>query len=63
MARLSTSDARSEALVVVVRLLIQELSPQTLERVHQQAVAEGEDIGHRQVLEEIRWLFMGWPDH
>jgi hypothetical protein len=54
---LLTSAARAEAVTVLLKVMLQEMTMKRLLRLKEAARAEGQNIGHPSIIEEIDWLF------
>ena len=57
MTKLTVSEARAEAVTVVLKIMIAELNGRHRRRLKKLARNEGKNIGHAMVSEEIDWLF------
>jgi hypothetical protein len=57
MTNLTMSEARAEAVCVVLKLMLNDLRPGRRDALMRAAQQECADIGHPMVMEEIDWLF------
>jgi hypothetical protein len=57
MTKLTTSEARAEACIVLLKLMLEEMGRSRRRRLKRAARKEGLTIGHPMVIEEIDWLF------
>jgi hypothetical protein len=55
--QLSTSEARAEASVILLRLLLLRLTRADARQLEADCLQEAHSIGHPTITEEVEWLF------
>lgn len=57
MTDLTVSEARAEAVTVVLKLMLEKMKPDRRKELMDAAQEEAIDIGHPAVIDEMAWLF------
>lgn len=54
---LTETEARTEAVAIVVQIMIARMGANEFETLAAAAYAEAEDVGHATITDELAWLF------